>query len=112
MGGNDSQSSEHIQEVLELSRSMLRFANAQDWDAFVQAEQKRRPLIERMFNPAPSTEESVAVLAEAIRTIQSLDEQTMSLGKAGLVELGKAMQQAGSGKQATRAYEANSGSGV
>jgi hypothetical protein len=110
VAGGDAPSSHdrrrRADEILQLTRSMHRLATEGDWDALVEQEQRRRPLLDGLFSrPFPATDSPWA--AVFIRQVLALDKETMELARAGRDDLAGGLGAIGRGRKATKAYDAS-----
>ena len=100
------QLSEQRASLLEMSRKILRLAEAQAWDELEHVEAERRALIEEHFSISCPAAEAQAS-ADTIREILSLDAHTLTLVERGRNRTVDDLRSMNQGKRAHAAYTAN-----
>lgn len=90
-----------------LTRELLEHARSGDWDAAVDIETERRPLLYAVFGDvAPGTH---VRHRDLLKEILAADREIMQLAQQRRDELGVLLRQVGVGKSALKAYDSNRG---
>jgi hypothetical protein len=92
-----------LQQLVELTRTMLEKAQASLWDEVIETEALRRELISAFFL-VPIQPELASPVAEGIRLILAMDRDIEKLGLAEKEAMGQALRQMEQGKKAVKAY--------
>lgn len=96
-----------ITRLRDLTRDLLERAQSGDWDAAVDIETERRPLLYAVFGDvAPGTHVRHRDLLDEIL---SADREIMQLARQRRDELGGLLRQVGQGRTALKAYDDHRG---
>ena len=93
-------------QALSCSQQMYLLAEQSDWDELGKLESQRSMLLESLFNH-PSLPMFLARVADTLRKIIEIDQQTISLGKQARQALKNEMILLSQGKKAVDAYLGN-----
>lgn len=88
-----------VEMALDITRRMYELAMRGEWVEMLELDETRQPLLRRLRD-APPAAECVALLRELL----SRNEQLLTMCAQAHVEMRKAMQTAGRGRMAARAY--------
>jgi hypothetical protein len=94
----------NLNEIIELSSSMLATAREGDWEQVQEIEQKRKKLFEQTFPLDKDSITDAAALTRQIQRIADLDKQTMALMADSRKELSGLVKEIATGRQAVNAY--------
>lgn len=92
-----------LQQLIDLSRTMLEKAREESWDDVFVLETERSELI-RLFFSEPVRQEYADTVAAGIQTIMAIDRDIMALGSLKKLDLAQALQALDQGKKAIKAY--------
>ncbi len=92
-----------LQQIMRLSRQMLKLAEAEKWEEVVDLEAKRRQLIADTFPLTPEQSSIPSTIVDLEHVIE-LDKQVMELGKNARHKMGAVLGKIHKGRQATTAY--------
>lgn len=94
-----------VDRLRSLTRDLLERARSGDWDAAVDIETERRPLLYEVFGDvAPGTH---VRHRDLLKEILAADQEIMLLAQQRRDELGGLLRQVGVGKSALKAYDSN-----
>jgi hypothetical protein len=93
-----------LDEVLSLSESILRFAQAGDWIASAEQERLRRDLMTRCFAPGMRFAD-VRAAGLKIEKILRIDGQTLALGREQRQTVSASIGKLRQGRAAVTAYQ-------
>lgn len=96
---------DNITRVRDLSLQLRRCAQAGEWDAVVDIEANRRPLLYRVFDK--SALGIHGQYRELLKEILEVDREIMALALQRQSELAEWLHQAGQGRAALKAYGKN-----
>ncbi|TSA49145.1 MAG: flagellar protein FliT [Nitrosomonadales bacterium] len=103
------QAVEVYREISKLSQGMLEFARQEQWDDLLEFEKKRAESMAKLIplvgdEPAGNAAQSEEMIL-LIRQIQAFDEETASLTRAWMSELGSVLNSLDSSKKLQQAYK-------
>lgn len=102
-----SASAGDIERLRAMTRELLGRARSGDWDAAVDIESERRPLLYSVFGGvAPGTH---VQHRDLLNEILAADREIMLLAQQRRDELGGLLRQVGVGQSALKAYDSNRG---
>jgi len=84
---------------------MLDAARKESWDALVELEQTRRPLVSQCAEPDASLSPEIA---EILREVMAIDAQVVALSEQARDAVGAELQGLQKGRKATDAYSTSS----
>ena len=89
--------------ILDISRSMLDFANDGEWETVARLEGRRGPLLLALF-AEPIAPERVPEVAACVREVLNIDKQIITSGEAHRQTLMESLQDISRGRRAHLAY--------
>jgi hypothetical protein len=92
---------QNLQQLISLSRTMLKKAREESWDNVFVLEAERSELI-RLFFLEPI--QQADAVAAGIQSIMAIDRDLMALGALKKFELAQTLQNMDQGKKAVKAY--------
>jgi hypothetical protein len=92
-----------LQQLISLSRTMLKKAREEAWDEVFVMERERGELL-RLFFLEPIQQTYVDAVAIGIQSIKAIDSDLMALGALKRLELAQILQTMDQGKKAVKAY--------
>jgi hypothetical protein len=95
-----------LDDALGLSRRMAELGDADDWDAVVALEPKRRLLLEQAFATHAPADEFVS---ERVRAILDLDKRLMARSIEARNRIAEELGRSSKGRRAAGAYQAARG---
>jgi len=96
----------YASQALSCSQQMFLLAEQEDWDGLGRLEIDRAMILDSLFNH-PSLPLFLAKIADTLRKIIEMDQQTMALGKQARDSLTREMELLNHGKRAVDAYLGN-----
>lgn len=88
-----------VEMALDITRRMYELAMRGEWIAMLELDRTRQPLLGRLRDAPPA-----AACVPLMRELLSRNEQLLTMCAQAQVEMRKAMQTAGRGRMAARAY--------
>jgi Flagellar protein FliT len=98
-----SDKAQNLQQLISLSRTMLKKARDGSWDDVFVLEAERRELI-RLFFLEPVQQAYTDAVAAGIQAMLAIDQDTMALGALKRFDLAQTLQTMDQGKKAVKAY--------
>lgn len=98
-----SDKAQNLQQLIALSRSMLKKAREGSWDEVFVLEAERRELI-RLYFLEPVQQADADAVAAGIQAMIAIDRDTMALGALNRFDLAQTLQTMDQGKKAVKAY--------
>lgn len=99
----DSQRSQQLKQVIEMSQCMLEAARVMDWDQVAVLETQRKTLVMECFQKS-TNEQDAADVAASIKEILRLNQEVTELGRQCRDQLGDEIHVRNTGRTATAAY--------
>lgn len=87
-----------------MSVEMLELAQAGGWEQVIEWEEKRRALLEELFQQPPPAD-LAPLLEEAVRAVLASDAKLMELARTEMDKLGNYLKSFGQGRRARHAYQ-------
>lgn len=97
----------NLEHLLQLSRCLLKQAEAGDWEAVQRLEQERRPLLFSYFESHPAATLPPGA-REWVQNLLDIDRRVAELALACRHRIGSQLKDLQRGRSATAAYAANS----
>jgi hypothetical protein len=94
---------EDLQQLLELSKTMLTQAQDGLWDEVILLETQRQDLIKRFF-AEPVQQAQAEAVAAGIKTLLAIDEKITELAELKRFDILQVLQTMEQGKKAVKAY--------
>ena len=94
---------QNLQQLISLSRTMLKKAREESWDNVFVLEAERSELI-RLFFLEPIQQADAVAVSAGIQSIMAIDRDLMALGALKKFELAQTLQNMDQGKKAVKAY--------
>jgi hypothetical protein len=98
------QTASKLNEIIELSSSMLSIAKEGDWERVQEIEQQRQKLLDQTFPLDKDSISDPAALSQQIKKISEIDRETMALMLDSRDELSGLANKISSGREAVSAY--------
>jgi len=100
-----------LEDIIDLSLSMLEMAKAQDLPGLEEMEARRRPMISACFSRpvVAGNQEEVESIGAGIREIMSIDQAIIELSEKFRNETEKELCDISKGRRVVNAYGANAG---
>lgn len=97
---------ESAQDLLAVSHGMLASAKADDWEAVIEAEEIRRPMIDQVIaQGAPNDAPPAGWVREVIEELQSLNDRVVALGEERKEQIRNDLGEVQTGSKAVKAYD-------
>ncbi|RRQ24204.1 flagellar protein FliT [Guyparkeria sp. SCN-R1] len=94
------------QNLLAISQGMLASAKADDWEAVIEAEEIRRPMIDEVVaQGAPNDAAPAEWMRELLEELQTLNDRVVALGEERKAEIRSDLSEVQTGSKAVKAYD-------
>ena len=97
---------EKAQNLLAVSQGMLASAKADDWEAVIEAEEIRRPMIDEVVaQGAPNDAPPAEWMRELLEELQNLNDRIVELGEERKGQIRSEISEVQTGNKAVKAYD-------
>ena len=97
---------EKAQNLLAVSQGMLASAKADDWEAVIEAEEIRRPIIDEVVDQgAPNDAPPADWMRELLEELQTLNDRVVELGEERKAQIRGEISEVQTGNKAVKAYD-------
>ncbi len=94
------------QNLLALSEGMLASAKADDWEAVIEADAMRRPMIDQLIaEGAPNDAPPAEWMREFLEELQAINDRVVKLGEERKAEIRSDLGEIQTGSKAVKAYD-------
>ena len=97
---------ENAQNLLALTQGMLASAKVDDWEAVIEADNLRRPMIDEVIaQGAPNDAPPAEWMRELLEELQTINDQVVELGEERKAEIRSDLGEIQTGSKAVKAYD-------
>jgi hypothetical protein len=95
----------NLNQIIELTGSMLEVAHNGDWEQVRALEQQRKELFDKIFPLNTDSLKNVAAITRQVQKLADMNKETMAIAEAGSEELARAIGKITTGRHAVDVYK-------